>query len=396
MSYESTLKEEARTLDALMSDTFEGAADRDLSESESATIKAAEERMAVIAPQLEQFNRVAKSRAAVGALAESVGAITTKPRDAAPAPESFGRSVGEIVSTAKEITEYRGGGRSAPVSVNVPLAQTRAPGLLKESIDPGKSLLPHAYKYMVENPFLEYPLLSAVNRIPVNSNAVDIVTYGDKAGAKTPAKVAEGAAKPEVEITASTSSISIDTFAGWVQITRALLQDAPAVRAIVDTELRRGLLTLQEKVIVDAIGAASLSTTTGQTGQGLLEIARSGIAAVQLNGYRANGVLMNPQDAADFDLAVFAMPGWGGGVSQGGQNPWGMQIITSPTVAAGTVYVGDFSSAVTVFERTGVEIFVTDSHAENFVKNVFVILGEQRYNVAVTRPGALTKLALKP
>jgi hypothetical protein len=56
-------------------------------------------------------------------------------------------------------------------------------------------------------------------------------------------------------------------------------------------------------------------------------------------------------------------------------------------------YVGDLKTAVTWLEKSGVQIYITDSHEDFFVKNLFVILAEGRSAFAVTQPGAVREIA---
>jgi len=59
-------------------------------------------------------------------------------------------------------------------------------------------------------------------------------------------------------------------------------------------------------------------------------------------------------------------------------------------------YVGDFNTAVSLFERTGIEVFTTDSDKDKFSKNVFTILAETRCKSAVIQPLALVEASLTP
>jgi 3-deoxy-D-manno-octulosonate 8-phosphate phosphatase KdsC-like HAD superfamily phosphatase len=59
-----------------------------------------------------------------------------------------------------------------------------------------------------------------------------------------------------------------------------------------------------------------------------------------------------------------------------------------------TSYVGDVRTAVSWLEKIGVQIYITDSHEDLFIKNVFVILAEGRSAFAVTQPAAMRELAV--
>ena len=55
--------------------------------------------------------------------------------------------------------------------------------------------------------------------------------------------------------------------------------------------------------------------------------------------------------------------------------------------------MGDFKEGVTLFDRGVTDVFVTDSHASNFISNILVILAEGRYKSAITDPLALAETA---
>ena len=115
------------------------------------------------------------------------------------------------------------------------------------------------------------------------------------------------------------------------------------------------------------------------------------MATVQANGFRPNAILTSPQNAAAFDLAL--MSGTLNG-AVAGINPWGLQVI--PVVGLAKTYVGDFKVGVQLLERTGIEVFISDSHTDTFTKNIFTILAEVRAKAVVSQPAAVTELAVTP
>ena len=66
---------------------------------------------------------------------------------------------------------------------------------------------------------------------------------------------------------------------------------------------------------------------------------------------------------------------------------WGVPVIESEAITAGTALVGDFSKAV-LWDREQATVTMTDSHADFFIRNLVAILAEERAAFAVTRPTA--------
>ena len=48
------------------------------------------------------------------------------------------------------------------------------------------------------------------------------------------------------------------------------------------------------------------------------------------------------------------------------------------------------------YVRSTIDVFITDSHADNFTKNIFTILAEGRELAAVIRPAALVECTKTP
>ena len=49
---------------------------------------------------------------------------------------------------------------------------------------------------------------------------------------------------------------------------------------------------------------------------------------------------------------------------------WGVPIVAAMAVPVGTVFVGDMQSCVSLFARNQVAAYMSDSHADYFVKNL--------------------------
>jgi hypothetical protein len=137
------------------------------------------------------------------------------------------------------------------------------------------------------------------------------------------------------------------------------------------------------------VAALLAADPTAVDGAGnLMQAVRAAIATVESQGFKPNAVLMNPQDAAMVDMqAMFETVA--GAVRQG--SVWGLPVVSSAAIPAGTVYVGDFKTALTWFDRGNTDVFMSDSHADFFLRNQLVILAEARAAFAVTEVAALAE-----
>jgi HK97 family phage major capsid protein len=233
------------------------------------------------------------------------------------------------------------------------------------------------------------PLIDAMTGVTVSQNAIDVVVWAKIQGGA--AIVAEKTGKPSAEYAPTVTPSTLDTIAVYTQLTRQLVEDAPAVRSLIDGELQREVLVAEESEAAAALAAAALPTATVPLGDSLLSAIRVGIGTVQAAGYNPNAVLVNPADWATLDIAIL------GGTMAGpviNTNYWGLSVIADNAQPLGTATVGDFRAGVQHYTRSGVSLYITDSHASTFLSNVFTILAERRSKTIVTRPAALVECSV--
>ena len=73
---------------------------------------------------------------------------------------------------------------------------------------------------------------------------------------------------------------------------------------------------------------------------------------------------------------------------------WGLRVVPSTVIAAGTVLVGKFGGgdAAQVIMRDGVDLAVSDSHSDFFAKNQLAIRLTMRLGFAVYKPTAFCSI----
>jgi HK97 family phage major capsid protein len=390
LTYLRRLTDERDSLTQSATDLAEHAAadERDLSETERASLSSWQTRCAEIDTQLTEYNAQAESQRAYARLRDTLHTDDDADADRRPARrvqtrEPDRQSWGDLFVGSDAFANYVGAGSSARVELPGILdLETRAPITMGDGIS-----IP--YLYTPPEPSFGSPLMDACGHIPTNSNSVSYVQWTPNPQGAAPI-VAEGAAKPEAVMTATPTNDTLDTYAHWKEITRQALEDIPQIRALVEGRLRQGIMRSLESATAAALAAAPLDPSTGSAAGGdtILSAIRIGIATVQANGYNPNAVIINPLDAANIDIGI--MGGTLGGPSMNG-NLWGLRAIASSDLPPGTAYVGDFKSAVTIFDRGSTTVYLTDSHADNFVKNVLLLLAEIRALVTVPEPQAATK-----
>lgn len=231
--------------------------------------------------------------------------------------------------------------------------------------------------------------------------------------ANTTTGVLENAAgagvKPEGSMTFEKVTATVKTIAEWIPATKRGLADASQLRGLIDQELRDDLREEEEDQIVNGAGTGEnlegILTVSGTQAQAwdtdIFVTSRKAKRKVRTVGRSIpTAFLMNPEDWERYDLARSGGSAAGDGPFLGAgpfgsQQPtlWGLPVVESEAIAAGTALVGDFRKAV-LWDREQASVSVTDSHADFFIRNLVAVLAEERVAFGVTRPAAFVEIDL--
>ena len=218
---------------------------------------------------------------------------------------------------------------------------------------------------------------------------------------------ANGGYKPEGAWTFQKETATVKTIAEWVPATKRALADVAALEGLINDELVADLQETEETQTLTGNG-------TGENLRGILGYAWGiqTMAAVTTNdatwfgsyrtalrmarvGGRANptAIVVNPTQGEKIDTAKDSQNRFYGAGPFGApiRTLWGVPVVESEAIAAGTALVGDFSKAV-LWDREQSTVSVSDSHADFFIRNLVAILAEERVAFAVTRPSAFVSI----
>jgi HK97 family phage major capsid protein len=348
------------------------------SEANTKTLSDFEAELTVLTAQINDHTRFMEARAAADMVdTRQARAAVVRQRPTDPQGD---RTFAEDFIASEQFRNYHFHGTSSQVEI-----ETRAP---IATTDPVFEPLFRPAQISIAEPTISLPMFDLVTVEPVSTGSVEWVQYALDPNAA--AVVPEGGVKPESGFAGTPGAATLDNWAHWVQVTRQALEDSQRLRSIIDTQMRNGVSRKVHDSISAALVAATLPTAAGDD---LLSAIRVGIATVQGAGFDPNAVLLNPADWAALDLTVMAGT-LSGPTQQSGF--WGLRPVASPDQPAGTATVGDFKTGVRHFRRNAVSLYITDSHAETFISNVFTILAEQRAKTVVVNPNALVECAATP
>jgi HK97 family phage major capsid protein len=215
-------------------------------------------------------------------------------------------------------------------------------------------------------------------------------------------ETAELAAKPELGLTTIDATAPVRTIAGWIKLARQALDDIAGLSTLINTLLPREVRRRIEAQMLAGDGAGQnlrgiLNTTgigapTFVAGDNVADAVLRAMTTVILSEGEPNFAAVNPlswqevmlmRENADRSGMYLA----GGPV--GGQAPtlWGMALITSTIIPAATPLVGDANGA-TLLVREGVNVKISDSDQDDFVRNRVTVLAEARVAFPVWRPAS--------
>ena len=210
--------------------------------------------------------------------------------------------------------------------------------------------------------------------------------YVENAVTGAVAEVDEGVSKPELEFNLTETICNAKYLAGFIRISKTMLQDLPFMMSFIPRALRREYWKAENANFYTKLAAAASGTSTGTGGlTGIIE----DIGVLEAGDYDVTGIVLNPADWAS--LAASTIPG---ATQSAVVNFVGNQMILAGVpvfkaswVPAGKYLLGDwFWAKKIVVDGLAVEFFEQD--VDNVIKNLITVRVESRVCLAVERPAA--------
>lgn len=232
------------------------------------------------------------------------------------------------------------------------------------------------------------------------SNAVEYVR--ENVYTNSAASVAEGALKPESNLTFTKQTANVKTIAHWIQASRQIMSDAPQLESYVNDRLIYGLRLKEESQVLAGDG-------TGDNLPGLKTVATDYDAALNVAGdtmadkiahaiyqvseseFEASGIILHPRDWHSIALMKDAEGRYifGGPAAFAARVMWGLPVVATKAQTQGEFTVGGFDMASQIWDNMDATVEVSSHDRDNFVKNMLTILCEERLALAHYRPAAI-------
>lgn len=240
------------------------------------------------------------------------------------------------------------------------------------------------------------------------------------------AEAAEGSAVGEAALAFTEKTESIRKMGVFLPVTDELLADEAGIQGYLNSRLQTMIKLRLDSQLLSGDGTApnleglldAGKSSVGSTDYsseyngnlGRVGAIYSAITNIRVNAFtEPDAVIMHPND---WNTVVTSLTGFAGDSSAGyaanvplfmaagamGGAPvtsiWGLRVIPTSAIAENTVLVGKFGGgeAAHVVMRQGMDIAVSDSHSDFFIKNQLAIRATMRVGFPVYRQAAFHKI----
>ncbi len=212
----------------------------------------------------------------------------------------------------------------------------------------------------------------------------------------------ENVTKPESAITFTLATEPVRTLAHFIPASTQVLADSPMLESYINGRLMYGLKLKEDTQILLGTGVngqlqglytnrTAYSNSSPVVYTTKLDILRNAIKQVQVSEYMPTGIVLNPADWMAIEVAkdsqnryLFANP-----QSAAAPQLWGLPVVVTNSVTAGTFLVGAFDMAAQLWDRQDAIVEMSLEDSTNFQKNMVTIRCEERLAVTIYRAAAL-------
>ena len=314
------------------------------------------------------------------------------------------RSLGQLYTEADGFKSFASGA-SAGAKFRMDIQASTITG--QEGSPPENSdilVAPGRRPGIVAGAFRALRVADLLTEIPISSNAWDFTR--ELAFTNNAAETAEAVAKPETDLTFELQTVNIRTIAHFIKASNQILADAPAVAAYIDARMIYGVNAREDLQLLvgDGVGQnisgmtiaanrTAFTPVSGDTALDSLNVAKYDLIGAD---YAADGVIMNPADWGAIERLKTSDAAYVVGNPFGMITPivWGLPVVLSNNMTAGSFQMADFATTYDLLRRQGTVIEMGFVNTD-FTDNLVTIRAEKRAALATLRPasalfGALT------
>ena len=237
--------------------------------------------------------------------------------------------------------------------------------------------------------------------LPIGSLSQGLFTFPYESGGEgAPATQTQGSAKAQVDFDITMKDAAAQYIAGYVRISRQMLDDIPAMTSFLQSRLLEKYLVAEDAQILSGDGTAPnlqgiLPVATAATGAATVDVEQlvQAIAQVESSNYSATGILINPSDWAAIvntknSGSAYSLPGSTVVTTDGQLSIAGIPIFKSTAMTVDKFLVGDWSMGAQIMQRNGISVQFFDQDGNNAVENMITVRVEARIAFPIYYAGA--------
>jgi len=315
------------------------------------------------------------------------------------------KSIGEEFASSESVQQFKAG--------MIPKAQMEFKAIINAAPGTGNPLVPEMrVPGIVHEPNRVLRVRDILQVGRTTSNTIYIAkenVYTNNAGPQIQSpgspEVRENIAKPTSDITFTSSTTPVETLAHLFNVSKQVLDDSPMLASYVNMRGLYGLKLEEDDQLLNGSGAGGNLTglVTNQTSYAAqspdvvttsLDKLRDAMRQLQVANYMPTGIILNPVDWSNIEtLKVNAGTDdryiIGDPASRLNPMLWGLPVVVTNTMTAGTFLVGDFNMVGMLWDREDATVAMSEHHDTNFAKNMVTIRIEERLALALERTSAI-------
>jgi hypothetical protein len=243
--------------------------------------------------------------------------------------------------------------------------------------------------------------LRVVDLIPVTPTDLTSVKWMEETTFTNNASMTgEGYTKPESVLDWTERTSPVRKIAHIMQVSDEIMDDIPGFMSLINNDMVLMLGLKEEQQVLNGTGVgqeltgflqvSTLQTQTFSTNNA--DTILKAMTKVQWTGYgNVTGIIMNPNNwettrlikgATNQDYVL------GSPLIDVTPRLWGVPVVVTNAITAGTALVGDFSMFSEIRRKQGVTIDVSDSHSTNFALDILALRAEMREALLIKRGSA--------
>lgn len=260
---------------------------------------------------------------------------------------------------------------------------------------------------IVEGAFRVFTIENLLVSIPTASNAIDWVR--ENVFTNAAAEAAEGGQIVQSSITFTPGTMPVQNIAHFVKITRQLAMDNASLAAYINRRMVYGVNMRVETQLVSGNGVApnigGLTLAGNFTAHGYTAAALTALGLSPANRFDLIGKMIGDCGLADYPADVVVLntaDWWTLRLTKDGQGRYllgdpgsaaapvlfGLPVVASNAMVAGSVWVGSLSQAATLHNREGIVLDLSDSDENNFQLGLVSVRAMRRLALTVEKPAA--------